>query len=77
VSARAAVLQLLCAAVAAVVCVWSWRAAQSVVEVAPIADGEPSTTSVVYSAPQLSLAFVFAAVAGMLAVAAIANLRRR
>ena len=68
---------MLFAAAAAAVCVWSWCAAQSVVEVAPVADGQPSTTSVVHSAPQLTMAFLFAAVAGVLAVVAIANLRRR
>ena len=69
--------QLILAVLAAAGCVWSWAGAQSVVEVAPVIDGEPTTTSVVYDAPLLTLALLLAAVAGVLVVLAVANLRRR
>src|SRR6476620_2479959 len=71
------VLQLILAVLAAAGCAWSWAGAQSVVEVAPVIDGEPTTTSVVYDAPLLTLALLLAAVAGVLVVLAVANLRRR
>ena len=44
---------------------------------APVIDGEPATTSVVYDAPLLTLALLLATVAGVLVVLGIANLRRR
>ena len=71
------VLQLILAVLAAAGCAWSWVGAQSVVEVAPVIDGEPATTSVVYDPPLLTLALLLAAVAGVLVVLAVANLRRR
>lgn len=70
------VLQLTLAALAAASCVWSWLGAQSVVEVAPIIDGEPATSSVVYDAPLLTLALLLAAVAGVLVVLGVTNLRQ-
>ena len=73
---RRAVAQLVAAVLAAAGCVWSWLAAQSVAEVAPIAEGQPATTSVLYDAPLLSLSLLLAAVAGVLAVLAVAHLRR-
>ena len=68
-------LELLGAAVAAVGCVLSWLAASSTVVVAPVLDGEPQTTSVVYSAPLLVLSLLLASVAGVLAVVGIARHR--
>ena len=47
---RRAVLELLVAIAAAAGCVLSWLAAQSTVAVAPVIEGEPMTTSVIYSA---------------------------
>jgi len=44
--------------------------------VAPVVDGEPNTPSVVYSPALLVLSLLLAAVAGVLAVVAIARLRR-
>jgi hypothetical protein len=67
---------LVLAVVAAVCCVLSWLAAGSTVVVAPVLDGEPKTTSVVYSPPLLVLSLFLATVAGVLAVVAIAGLRR-
>ena len=73
---RRARIELLLAAIAAVGCGWSWLRAQTTVAVAPILPGEPRTTSVVYYPPLLVLALMFATVAGVLAVVAIARLRR-
>jgi hypothetical protein len=64
------------AVAAAVGCVASWVRAESTVVIAPIANGEPSTTSVVYSAPLLFLAFVLGTLAGVLAVVGVARWRR-
>jgi ABC-type spermidine/putrescine transport system permease subunit II len=44
--------------------------------VAPVLEGEPMTTSVVYSAPLLVLSLFLATVAGVLAVVAVARRRR-
>jgi hypothetical protein len=69
-------IELLVAVVAAVGCVVSWLAASSTVAVAPVLEGEPQTTSVVYSAPLLVLSLFLATVAGVLAVVGISRLRR-
>ena len=68
-------IELVVAAIAAIGCVLSWLAASSTVVVAPVLDGEPQTTSVVYSAPLLVLSLLLATVAGVLAVLGIAGLR--
>ena len=68
-------IELVVAVIAAVGCVLSWLAASSTVTVAPVLDGEPPTTSVVYSPPLLVLSLLLAAVAGVLAVFGIAGLR--
>jgi hypothetical protein len=73
---RRAILELLLAIVAAAGCVLSWLGAQSTVAVAPVIEGEPMTTSVIYSAPLLVLSLVLATVAGVLAVLGLASLRR-
>ena len=70
-------IELALAVVAAVGCVLSWLAAKSMVVVAPVLDGEPQTTSIVYSPPLLVLSLILATAAGVLAVAGIARLRRR
>jgi hypothetical protein len=57
--------------------VLSWLAASSTVVVAPVLEGEPQTTSVVYSPPLLGLSLLLATVAGVLAVLGLAGLRRR
>jgi uncharacterized membrane protein YidH (DUF202 family) len=62
--------------VAAVGCVLSWLAARSTVEVAPVLDGQPMTTSVVYSPPLLMASLFLATVAGVLAVLGVARWRR-
>ncbi|MCG7596513.1 hypothetical protein [Mycobacterium sp. PSTR-4-N] len=60
---------------AAVGCVASWLAASRTVVVAPVLDGQPSTTSVVYYAPLLTLSLLLATIAGVLVVLAVARLR--
>jgi len=69
VTVRSAV-ELVLAVAAAVGCVVSWIVSRSTVVVAPIADGEPTTTSISYSAPWLLLAFVLGTLAGVLFVLA-------
>jgi hypothetical protein len=69
-------VELVLAAVAAAGCVLSWLAARSTVVVAPVLDGEPMTTSVVYNPPLLVLSLLLATAAGVLAVLGIARLRR-
>jgi hypothetical protein len=73
---RRATIELLLALAAAAGCVLSWLSARSTVVVAPVLPGEPMTTSVVYSPPLLVLALLFATVAGVLVVVAVARLRR-
>jgi hypothetical protein len=73
---RRATLELLVAIVAAAGCVLSWLGAQTTVAVAPVIEGEPMTTSVIYSAPLLVLSLILATVAGVLAVLGFASLRR-
>jgi hypothetical protein len=69
-------IELLLAVVAAVGCVLCWLAARSTVEVAPVLDGEPQTTSVVYSPPLLVLSLLLATVAGVFVVLGVARRRR-
>ena len=73
---RRAVLELVLAVAAAVGGVASWVRAESTVMIAPIANGESSTTSVAYSSPLLFLAFVLGTLAGVLAVVGVARWRR-
>jgi NO-binding membrane sensor protein with MHYT domain len=67
-------LALACAAV--VGCAISWSAVRSTVAVAPVAPGQPVTTSVVYDPALLLLTLLLATAAGMLAVVGVARLRR-
>ena len=69
-------LELVLAVAAAVGCVASWFAAQSTVVNAPVADGEPPTTSVAYYPPWLLAAFVLGTLAGVLAVVGVCRWRR-
>jgi NO-binding membrane sensor protein with MHYT domain len=54
----------------------SWSHASHPVAVAPIADGQPTTTSLVYDPQLLLLTLVLATIAGVLAVLGTARLRR-
>ncbi|KKF01828.1 hypothetical protein [Mycolicibacterium obuense] len=69
---RRTVVALTLAVLAVVGCVVSWLAASRTVVVAPVLDGQPSTTSVVYYAPLLTLSLLLATVAGVLVVFAVA-----
>ena len=73
---RSAVIELVLALAAAIGCVLSWLAAVTTVEVPPIIEGEPMTTSSVYSPPLLTLSLLLATVAGVLVVVGVARLRR-
>lgn len=71
-----AVIELVIACVAAVGCAISWSAVRSTVAVAPVAAGQPVTTSVAYDPPLLLVTLLLATAAGMLAVVGVARLRR-
>ena len=64
-----AVVELVIAAAAASGCAASWSRVRTVVLVAPVTDGEPVTTSLVYHPQWLLSALVLAAVAGVLGFA--------
>lgn len=74
---RGTVVLLAVAAVGLVGAVLSLVFAPSPVDIAPIADGQPTTTSVTYSAPLLFLAFVLLTIAGICAVLGVSRLRDR
>lgn len=72
---RAAVeLALACAALVGVGV--SWVHARHIVDMAPITDGQPSTTSLVYDPQPLLLAMLLAMIAGVLVVVGMARLWR-
>ena len=71
-----AVIELALACVAVVGCAMSWSAVRSTVAVAPVAAGQPVTTSVAYDPPLLLLTLLLATAAGMLAVVGAARLKR-
>lgn len=66
---------LMIAVLAAAGCVVSWVQSQTAVDVAPISDGEPATTSVAYNASWIALALALATVAGVCVVVGVARLR--
>ena len=71
-----AFIELALAFAAALGCAVSWSGVRSTVPVAPVANGEPATTSVVYDAQLLLLTLLLATAAGMLVVVGAARLRR-
>lgn len=71
-----AVLELGVACAALVGSGVSWSHSHHTVVVAPIADGQPSTTSVVYDPQLLLLTLVLLSTAGVLAVIGTARVRR-
>lgn len=75
-SRKLAVIELAVAAAAAVGCVLSWLASRSLEVIAPILEGEPSKSTLVYYPPWIALAVFLAAVAGVAAVSGVARLRR-
>ncbi len=74
--ARRHVVQLLLAVPAAAGALLSWLNVTSLVDVAPVTEGQPATVSVVYDPPLMLLAWVLATTAGVLAVLGAAGLRR-
>lgn len=70
-------IQLILAVFALVGAVASWSQVHRVVDVEPIADGEPATTSLAYYPPLMLLTMVLVTAAGVLIVLGIAGLRRR
>jgi hypothetical protein len=77
ISRARALIELVLACAALVGAVLSWAGSHHTVTVAPIADGQPSTTSLIYDPQLLLLALILLTSAGVLAVAGIARLRRR
>jgi hypothetical protein len=71
-----AFVELFLAGAAALGCAASWSAVRSTVPVAPVAEGQPVTTSVLYDPQLLLLALLLATAAGILAVVGVARLRR-
>ncbi len=70
------IVQLVFAALCVAGAVLSWPAVTSMVDVAPVAEGQPATVSVVYNPPLMMLAWLLATTAGVLSVLGIAGLRR-
>jgi hypothetical protein len=69
-------VQLVLASLALIGAVLSWLQVRSIVDVAPIADGQPATTSVAYSPPMMLLTMLLATAAGILLVLGVAGLVR-
>ena len=70
------VAQLVLAVAAAAGAALSWAQVRSLVEVAPVTEGQPATVSVVYDPPMMMLTLVLVTAAGVLAILGIAGLRR-
>jgi hypothetical protein len=70
------VIQLVFSTLAAVAAVLCWRQVTSLVDVAPITEGQPATASVVYDPPLMVLSWVLLTVSGLLAVLGAAGLWR-
>jgi hypothetical protein len=68
--------QAVLAVAAAAGAVLSWAQVRSLVDVAPVTEGQPATVSVVYDPPMMVLTLVLATAAGVLALLGIAGLRR-
>jgi len=71
-----ALVEFVLAAAALVGAGLSWSHARYTVAVAPIADGQPATMSLVYNPQLLLLTLVLATTAAVLAVVGAARLRR-
>ncbi|MDT5225073.1 MAG: hypothetical protein QOG19_2480 [Mycobacterium sp.] len=71
-----AVVELILAAAALVASALSWIDTRSVIAVAPVAEGQPTTMSVVYDPQQLLLTLLLATVAGIFIVVGVARMRR-
>ncbi|ORX03857.1 hypothetical protein AWC29_17545 [Mycobacterium triplex] len=71
-----ALAELVVACLALVGVAVSWLHARHIVNVAPVMDGQPSTTALVYNPQWLLLAMLLAMIAGVLAVLGFARLWR-
>lgn len=70
------VVQLMLALTAAAGAAVCWPRISSLMDVAPVADGQPATVSVVYHAPVMLLVWALVTAAGVLTVLGVAGLRR-
>ncbi|MBU3705240.1 MAG: hypothetical protein FGM50_00975 [Mycobacterium sp.] len=70
-------VQLVLALAAAAGALLCWQHITSLVDVAPVTEGQPATVSVVYDPPLMLLVWLLAVTAGVLAVLGVAGLRRR
>lgn len=70
-----AIFQLVLAAAAAGGTVLTWLAAGSLEAVAPVLDGEPTKSTVVYDPGLIASALILATLTGVLAVTGVARLR--
>jgi hypothetical protein len=73
---RRAAVELVLACLAAAGAVWSGLNVAAVVDVAPIMDGQPATTSVEYNPPVLVLTLLLVTVATVLVIVAVTGWRR-
>ncbi len=71
-----AVIELALACAALVAAGVSWTHTRSTVAVAPVADGQPATESLIYHPQQLVLTLLLVTIAGVLAVVGAARLSR-
>ena len=69
-------VQLILAVAAVAGAALCWSQVTSLVDVAPVTDGQPATVSVVYDPPMMVLTLVLASAAGVLIVLVVAGLRR-
>ena len=70
------VAQVVLAVAAAAGAALSWAQVRSLVDVAPVTEGQSATVSMVYDPPMMVLTLVLATTTGVLAVLGIAGLRR-
>ncbi len=70
-------VQLTLAVVAAAGAVLCWLQITSLVDVAPVTDGQPATVSQVYNPPLMLVVWLLAVAAGVLMVLGVAGLLRR
>lgn len=71
------VIHLILAVAAAAAALLCWSQVTTLVDIAPVADGQPASVSVVYNPPLMLLTWVLAVTAGLLAVIGISALLRR
>ena len=69
-------LELVLAAAAVLGAALCWVQAKTMVDVAPVTDGQAATVGVVYDPPMMVLTLVLATAAGVLAVLGVSGLRR-